>query len=68
MFEEVYYGVLVMVLCDTDGVVYDVWFHPASYHEIKSLRIRYKKSWWLSFLVEELEVMGAKGYRVSEDL
>ncbi|MCX7927299.1 MAG: hypothetical protein N2606_04105 [Candidatus Omnitrophica bacterium] len=23
-FEEVYYGVIVMVLCDEDGVVYDV--------------------------------------------
>jgi hypothetical protein len=32
-FEEMYYGVLVMVVCDSEGVVYDLWFHPASYHE-----------------------------------
>ncbi|MGC8677454.1 MAG: hypothetical protein ACP5UF_04465 [Hydrogenobaculum sp.] len=24
-FEELYYGVLVMVLCDTNGIVYDIW-------------------------------------------
>jgi len=30
-----YYGVLVvMVVCDGEGVVYDLWFHPASYHEV----------------------------------
>ena len=28
-FEELYYGVLVMVLCDTNGTVYDVWFHQS---------------------------------------
>ncbi|MFZ8859963.1 MAG: hypothetical protein ACO2PP_05615, partial [Thermocrinis sp.] len=43
-FEEMYYGVLVMVVCDSEGVVYDLWFHPASYHEVRSLRIRYRKS------------------------
>jgi len=37
-FEEMYYGVLVMVVCDSEGVVYDLWFHPASYHEVRSLR------------------------------
>ncbi|MGC8677140.1 MAG: hypothetical protein ACP5UF_02860, partial [Hydrogenobaculum sp.] len=39
-FRELYYGVLVMVLCDTNGIVYDIWFHPASYHEVKSFRLR----------------------------
>ena len=29
-FEERYYGVLV-------GVVYDLWFHPASYHRVSGL-------------------------------
>ena len=33
-----YYGVLVMVVCDSEGIVYDLWFHPASYHEVRSLR------------------------------
>jgi hypothetical protein len=37
-FEEMYYGVLVMVVCNSKGVVYDLWFHPASYHEVRSLR------------------------------
>jgi hypothetical protein len=23
-----------MVVCDSEGVVYDLWFHPASYHEV----------------------------------
>jgi len=43
-FEEMYYGVLVMVVCDSEGIVYDLWFHPASYHGVRSLRIRYRKS------------------------
>ena len=36
-FEERYYGVLVMVVCDSEGVVYDLWFHPASYHRVSGL-------------------------------
>jgi hypothetical protein len=35
VFEEMYYGVLVMVVCDSEVVVYDLWFHPASYHEVE---------------------------------
>jgi len=35
-----YYGVLVMVVCYSEGAVYDLWFHPASYHEVRSIRIR----------------------------
>ncbi len=65
-FEELYYGVLVMVLCDEDGVVMDIWFHPASYHEVKSFRIRKNKSRWFRFLVENFEVIGDKGYRGCE--
>jgi hypothetical protein len=34
--ESIYYGLLVMVVCDEDGIVYDIWFHPASYHEVRS--------------------------------
>jgi hypothetical protein len=29
-----------MVVCDEDGMVYDIWFHPARYHEVRSLRIK----------------------------
>jgi len=65
-FEELYYGVLVMVLCDENGVVYDIWFHPASYNEVKSFRLRKSKSKWFRFLVETFEVIGDKGYRGCE--
>jgi hypothetical protein len=65
-FEEMYYGVLVMVVCDSEGVVYDLWFHPASYHEVRSLRIRYRKSKWLRFLVDNFGLMGDRGYRGCE--
>jgi len=65
-FEELYYGVLVMVLCDENGIVMDVWFHPASYHEVKSFRISKRKSKWFRFLVETFEVIGDKGYRGCE--
>jgi hypothetical protein len=58
-FEEMYYGVLVMVVCDSDGIVYDLWFHPASYHEVRSLRIRYRKSKWLRWILWEI---GDKGF------
>jgi hypothetical protein len=65
-FEEMYYGVLVMVICDSEGVVYDLWFHPASYHEVRFLRIRYRKSKWLRFLVDSFGLMGDRGYRGCE--
>jgi hypothetical protein len=45
-FEEVHYGLFAMIVCDRKGVVYDMWVHPASYHEVKSVRIRYQKSLW----------------------
>jgi hypothetical protein len=61
-FEEMYYGVLVMVVCDSEGIVYDLWFHPTSYHEVRSLRIRYRKSKWFRFLVDSFGLMGDRGY------
>jgi len=61
-----YYGVLVMVVCDSEGVVYDPYFHPASYHELRCLRIRYRKSKWLRFLVDSFGLMGDRGYRGCE--
>jgi hypothetical protein len=33
--KSIYYGLLVMVVCDENGMVYDIWFHPASYHEVR---------------------------------
>jgi hypothetical protein len=33
-------------------MVYDIWFHPASYHEVRSLRIRHKMSKWFRFLTD----------------
>jgi hypothetical protein len=48
--EEMYYALQVKVVCDSAGVGSDLWFHPASYHEVRSLRIRYRKSRRLRFL------------------
>ncbi|MCX7990028.1 MAG: hypothetical protein N2648_05250 [Aquificaceae bacterium] len=62
-FEELYYGVLVMVLCDEDGVVYDIWFTYGSMHEAKAYRIRKAKSAWFRNLVEGAEVYGDRGYK-----
>ncbi|MCS7307136.1 MAG: hypothetical protein NZ526_01155 [Aquificaceae bacterium] len=61
-FEELYYGVLVMVLCDEDGVVYDIWFTYGSMHETRAYRIRNAKSAWFRRLVESAEVYGDRGY------
>jgi hypothetical protein len=55
-FEEVYYGVLA------EGTVYDLWYHPASYHEV-SLRKRVSKSVWLRRLLSRFELIGDRGYR-----
>jgi hypothetical protein len=52
-----------MWVYDKDGMVYDIWFHPASYHKVRSLRIRYKMSKWFRFLAENFEFIGDKGYK-----
>jgi hypothetical protein len=57
-FEEVCYGVLVMVVCDTEGTVYDLWYHPPSYHEVESLRKTVSKSMWLRWLLSRYELIG----------
>jgi len=62
-FEEVHYGLLVMIVCDSNGIFYDVWVHPASYHEVKSVRIRYQKSLWFRMLADSFCLMGDRGYR-----
>jgi hypothetical protein len=38
-------------------------FHPASYHEVKSVRIRYQKSLWFRLLADSFCLMGDRGYR-----
>lgn len=62
-FEEIHYGVLVMMLCDEDGFVYDIWYTYGSMHEKKAFEIRYEKSYWFKFLVDNFEVIGDKAYR-----
>jgi hypothetical protein len=52
-----------MIVCDRNGIVYDLWVHPASYHEVKSVRIRYQKSSWFRTLADSFCLMGDKGYR-----
>ncbi len=54
-FKELYYG-----------VVYDLLFHPGSYHEVRSLRLRYSKSSLLRSLLERFELIGDRGYRGCE--
>jgi len=44
-----------MVVCDENGMVHDIWFHPASYHEVMSK--------WFRFLAENFEFIGDKGYK-----
>uniref|UniRef100_A0A7C5X1S7 Uncharacterized protein n=1 Tax=Thermocrinis ruber TaxID=75906 RepID=A0A7C5X1S7_9AQUI len=62
-FEEVHYGLLVMIVCDRNGIVYDMLVHPASYHEVRSVRIRYQKSLWFRALADSFCLMGDRGYR-----
>jgi hypothetical protein len=52
-----------MIVCDRNGIVYDLWVHPASYHEVKSVRIRYQKSLWFRTLADSFCLMGDRGYR-----
>jgi hypothetical protein len=54
---------LVMIVCDSEGIVYDLWVHPASYHEVKSVRIKYQKSLWFRALADSFCLMGDRGYR-----
>jgi hypothetical protein len=43
-----------MVVCDENGMVYDIWFHPASYHEVMS-------KWFRFLTVNLLEIKVIKG-------
>ena len=39
-FEEVWYGMLMLVLCDRGGRVYEVWISFGSVHEVRAFRER----------------------------
>ena len=49
-FEEVKYGMLMMVLRDREGRVYDVWITFGSVHEVRAFRERKKRSLWFRSL------------------
>ena len=65
-FEEVRYGMLMMVLCDWVGSVYDVWITFGSVHEVRAFRERKIRSLWFWGLVENCVVYGDRGYRGCE--
>jgi hypothetical protein len=53
------------MVCDEDGMVYNIWFRPESYHEVRSLRLRHKMSKRFRFLTENFEFIGDKGYKIN---
>ena len=65
-FEEVRYGLLMMVLCDREGRIYDVWISFGSMHEVRAFRERKRRSLWFWELVENSVVYGDRGYRDCE--
>ncbi len=67
-FEEIHYGVLVMIMCDEKGYIYDIWYTYGSMNEKKAFDIRYRKSYWFRYLVDRFEVIGDKGYKGIKDM
>ena len=65
-FEEVRYGMLMMVLCDREGRVFDVWITFGSVLEVRAFRERKKRSLWFRGLVVNCVVYGDRGYRGCE--
>ena len=65
-FEEVKYGMLMLVLCDREGRIYDVWISFGSVHEGRAFRERKKRSVWFRGLVENCVLYGDRGYRALE--
>ena len=48
--EVVKYGMLMIVLCDREGRIYDVWISFGCMHEVRAFRERKKRSvWWYNF-------------------
>jgi len=66
--KELHYGILVMVICDEDGYVYDIWYTYGSKHEKRAYEERKKRSSWFRYLVEKFEIIGDKGYRGIEEI
>ena len=54
---------LMMVVCDREGRVYDVWITFGSVHEVRAFRERKKRSVWFRELVENCVVCGGKPRR-----
>ena len=65
-FEEVKYGMLMRVLCDREGRVYDVWITFGSGQEVRAFRERKKRSFWFRGLVVYCGVYGDRGFRGCE--
>ena len=61
-FEEVKYGMLMMVLFDREGRVYDVWISGGSVHEVRAFRERKKRCVWFRELVVSCVGYGDRGY------
>ena len=49
-YVEVRFGMLMMVLCDREGRVYDVWITFGSVHEVRAFRERKKRSFLFIFI------------------
>ena len=64
--EEVRYGLLMMVLCDREGRVYDVLITFGSVHVVRAFSERKKRSLWFRGLVENCVVYGVRGFRGCE--
>ena len=65
-FEEVSYGMLMMVLCVREGRVYDVWITFGCVHEVRALRESKIWSFWFWGLVVNCVVYGDRGFRGCE--
>ncbi len=62
-YERTVYGVLLMVVIEaSSGKVVDIWFHPASFHEKRSLRIRVFKSPYLRELLKGRILIADRGF------
>lgn len=59
---------LLMVLCEEDGVVYNVWITSGSVCEVKAFRTRKERSRLFKCLVKVFEVCGNKGYSKCDEV
>ena len=54
---------LMMVLCDREGRIYDVWISFGSMHEVRAFRERKKRRVWFRGLAEMVRVGVSLGAR-----